>query len=130
MMDTDHDQQIHPNLTEVVTLVCDGDISIKDGVNRRVHLRQEGTKEQNIMVTSALRSLAHNPDRRIGFVTQRVLLEQLNDDLWRIFTRYHEARKQIWRVYSEIAMHTQNPTTTEQASDQIRDEGMGPLEDL
>ena len=27
-------------------------------------------------------------------------------------------------------MHTQNPTTTEQASDQIRDEGMGPLEDL
>ena len=27
-MDTDHDQQTHPNLVEVVTLVCDGDISI------------------------------------------------------------------------------------------------------
>ena len=90
MMETDHDQQTHPNLTEVVTFVCDGDISIKDCVNRLVHLRQEGTREQNIMVTSALRSLAHNPDRRIGFVTQRVLLEQLNDDLWPIFTKYHE----------------------------------------
>ena len=96
MMDTDHDQQTHPNLTEVVTLVCDGDISIKDGVNRLVHLRQEGTREQNIMVTSALRSLAHNPDRRIGFVTQRVLLEQLNDDLWRIFIKYHEERELTW----------------------------------
>ena len=106
MMDTDHDQQTHPNLTEVVTLVCDGDISIKDGINRLVHFRQEGTREQNIMVTSALRSLAHNPDRRIGFVTQRVLLEQLNDDLWRIFTKYHE----------ELELN--------------RDEGMGPLEDV
>ena len=27
-MDTDHDQQTHPNLVEVVTLFCDGDISI------------------------------------------------------------------------------------------------------
>ena len=27
-MDTDHDQQTHPNLVEVVTFVCDGDISI------------------------------------------------------------------------------------------------------
>ena len=62
MMDTDHYQQIHPNLAEVVTVVCDGDISIKDGVNRLVHFRQEGTREQNIMVTSALRSRAHNPD--------------------------------------------------------------------
>ena len=72
----------------------------------------------------------HNPDRRIGFVTQRVLLEQLNDDLWRIFTKDHEERELICREYNEIAMHTQNPTTTEQASDQTRDEGMGPLEDL
>ena len=128
IMDTNHDQQTHPNLAEVVTFVCDGDISIKDGVNRLVHLRQGGTWEQNITVTSALRSFAHNPDRRIGFVTQRVLLEQLNDDLWRIFTRYYEERKQVWREYNEIALHTQNPTTPDQVSDQIRVESMGPRE--
>ena len=96
-MDTGRDQQTDPTYAEVVILVCDGDISIKDGVNRLVHLRQVGTREQNIAVTSALRSLAHNPDNRIGLVTQRALLEQLNDDLWRIFTKYHEERKQIWR---------------------------------
>ena len=91
-MDTDRDQQTDPTYAEVVLLVCDGDISIKDGVNRLVHLRQVGTREQNIAVTSALRSLAHNPDSCIGLVTQRALLEQLNDDLWRIFTKYHEER--------------------------------------
>ena len=74
----------------MVTLVCDGDISIKDCVNRLIHFRQGGTREQNIAVTSALRSLAHNPDSRIGLVTQRALLVQLNDDLWRIFTKYYE----------------------------------------
>ena len=89
-MDTDPDQHTYATYAEVVTLVCDGDISIKDGVTRLVHLRQAGTPEQNIGVTFALRSLAHNPDSRIGLVTQRALLEQLNDDLWRIFTKYYE----------------------------------------
>ena len=123
-MDTDRDQQTDPTYAEVVILVCDGDISIKDGVNRLVHFRQVGTREQNIAVTSALRSLAHNPDSRIGLVTQRAFLEQLNDDLWRIFTKYYEEREQIWLEYNKIAMLTQNPTTP----DQTRDDDMGPRE--
>ena len=91
-MDTDPDQLTYPTYAEVVTLVCDGDISIKDCVTRLFQFRQAGTREQNMGVTSALRSLARNPDSRIGLVTQRALLEQLNDDLLRIFTKYYEER--------------------------------------
>ena len=79
-MDTDLGQPTYAICAEVVKLVCDGDISVKDGVTRLVHFRQAGTPEQNIWVTFALRSLAHNPDSRIGLVTQRALLERLNDD--------------------------------------------------
>ena len=108
-MDTGRDQQTDPTYAEVVA-------------------RQGGTREQNVAVTYALRSLAYNPDSRIGLVTQRALLEQLNDDLWRFFTKYNEEREQIWREYNEIALHTQNPTTPDQVSDQIRVESMGPRE--
>ena len=93
-MDTDLGQPTYAICAEVVKLVCDGDISVKDGVTRLVHLRQAGTPEQNIGVTFALRSLVHNPDSRIGFVTQRALLEQFNDELWRLFTKYYEEREQ------------------------------------
>ena len=123
-MDTDPDHQTYPTYAEVVTLVCDGDISIKDCVTRLFHFRQAGTWEQHMGVTSALRSLAHNPDSRIGLVTQRALLEQLNDDLWRIFTKYYEERQQIWREYNKIAMPIQNPTTPDHVPDQTRDDDM------
>ena len=91
-MDTDLGQPTYATCAEVVRFVCDGDISIKDGVTRLVHLRQAGTPEQNIGVTFALRSLAHNPDSRIGLVTQRALLERLNDDMLQTFTKSYEER--------------------------------------
>ena len=61
-MDTDLGQPTYALCAEVVKFVCDGDISVKDGVTRLVLFRQAGTPEQNIWVTVALRSLAHNPD--------------------------------------------------------------------
>ena len=123
-MDTGRDQQTDPTYAEVVALVCDGDISIKDCVNHLIHFRQGGTREQNVAVTYALRSLAHNPDSRIGLVTQRALLEQLNDDLLRIYTKYFEERKQMWREYNKIAMPIQNLTTPDHVPDQTRDDDM------
>ena len=66
-----------------------GTSQTKDGVTRLVYFQQAGTPEQNIGVTLALRSLAHNPDSRIGLVTQRAFLERLNDDMWQTFTKYY-----------------------------------------
>ena len=128
-MDTDLGQPTYALCAEVIKLVCDGDISVKDGVTRLVHFRQAGTPEQNIWVTFAFRSLAHNPDSRIGLVTQRALLEQLNDDMWRIFTKYYEERKQMRREYNKITMPIQrNPMASDPVPDQTRDDDVGPIE--
>ena len=128
-MDTDLGQPTYAICAEVVKLVCDGDISVKDGVTRLVHFRQAGTPEQNIWVTFALRSLAHNPDSRIGLVTQRALLERLNDDMWQTFTKYYEEREQMRREYNEITMPIQrNPMASDPVPDQTRDDDVGPME--
>ena len=128
-MDTDLGQPTYALCAEVVKLVCDGDISVKDGVTRLVQFRQAGTPEQNIWVTFAVRSLAHNPDSRIGHVTQRALLERLNDDMWQIFTKYYEEREQMRREYNEIIMAIQrNPMSPEIVPDQTRDDDVGSLE--
>ena len=127
-MDTDLGQPTYAICAEVVKLVCDGDISVKDGVTRLVQFRQAGTPEQNIWVTFALRSLAHNPDSRVGLVTQRAFLERLNDDMWQTFTKYYEEREQMRRGYNEITMPIQrNPMASDPVPDQTRDDDVGPI---
>ena len=128
-MDTDLGQPTYALCAEVVKLVCDGDISVKDGVTRLVLFRQAGTPEQNIWVTFALRSLAHNPDSRIGLVTQRAFLERLNDDMWQILTKHYEERERMRREYNEIIMPIQrNPMAPESVPDQTRNDDVGSLE--
>ena len=128
-MDTDLGQPTYALCAEVVKLVCDEDISVKDGVTRLVHFRQAGTPEQNIWVTFAFRSLAHNPDSRIGLVTQRALLERLNDDMWQTFTKYYEERQQMKREYNEITMPIQrNPLAPDPVLDQTRYGDVGSME--
>ena len=129
MMDTDLGQATCALCAEVVKLVCDGDISVKDGVARLVLSRQAGTPEQSSWVVSALRSLAHNPDSRIAHVAQRALLERLNDDMWQLFSKYYEEGEQMRREYNEIIMAVQrNPASPEIVPDQTRDDDVGSLE--
>ena len=113
----------------MVNFVCDGDISVKDGVARVVLPRQAGTPEQRSWAVSALRFLAHNPDSRIAHVAQRALLERLNDDMWQLFTKHYEEREQMRREYNEIIMAVQrNPASPEIVPDQTRDDDVGSLE--
>ena len=129
MMDTDLGQATCAHFAGEVNLVCDGDISVKDGVARLVLSRQAGTPEQRSWAVSALRFLAHNPDSRIAHVAQRALLERLNDDMWQLFAKHYEEREQMRREYNEIIMAVQrNPASPEIVPDQTRDDDVGSLE--
>ena len=129
MMDTDLGQATCAHCAGVVNLVCDGDISVKDGVARLVLSRQAGTPEQRSWAVSALRVLAHNPDSRIAHVAQCAILELRNYDMWQLFTKYYEEREQMRREYNEIIMAVQrNPASPEIVPDQTRDDDVGSLE--
>ena len=79
MMDTILGRATCAHCAEVVNIVCDGDISVKDGVAHLVLSRQAGTPEQRSRAVSALRFLAHNPNNRIAHVAQRALLERCDN---------------------------------------------------
>ena len=57
----------------VVNLVCDGDISVKDGIARLVLSLQAGTPEQRRSAVSALQFLAYNSDPGIARAAQHAL---------------------------------------------------------
>ena len=92
----------------VVDLVCEGDISVKDGVERLVVFRQVGTSEQRMSAVSALQFLACNLDLWISSAARRVLHERFVDDSWLLFTQYREAMAQTRREYDEVVTAVQH----------------------
>ena len=70
----------------VVDLVCSGDISAKNGVDRLVVYRHVGALEQRKCAVSALQFLAHNPDVWIARATRCALHDLFVEDLWRLFS--------------------------------------------
>ena len=77
----------------VVELVCSGDISVTDGIDRLIVFRRSRTSEQRMSAVGALQNLACNPDVSIARAARRVLHERFVDDAWQLFTQYHE----VWR---------------------------------
>ena len=92
----------------VVDLVCEGDISVKDGIERLAVFRQVGTSEQRMSAVSALQSLACNPDLWIASAARRVLHERFVDDAWLLFTQYREATALTRREYDEVVTAVQH----------------------
>ena len=91
----------------VVDLVCEGDISVKDGIDRLILFRQAGTSEQRMNAVSALQFLACNPDLGIANAAQRALHERFVDDSLLLFTQYREAMAQTRREYDEVVTAVQ-----------------------
>ena len=127
----------------VVDLVCEGDISVKDGIDGLILFRQAGTSEQNMNAVSALQFLACNPDLGIANAVQRALHERFVDDSWQLFTQYREAMSQTRREYDEVVTAVQlhaaavevttiqrNPVLPEIVSDHADDADAGSLESL
>ena len=86
----------------VVDLVCSGDISIKDGVDRLVVCRHVGTLEQRTSAVSALQFLARSSDVWIASATRRALHDRFVEDLWRLFTQNRYAMAQVRLEYEEV----------------------------
>ena len=81
----------------VVDLVCEGDISVKDGIDRLILFRQAGTSEQRMNAVSALQFLACNPDLGIANAAQRALHERFVDDSWLLLQNI----ARLWRRRGE-----------------------------
>ena len=94
--------------TGVVELVCSGDISVTDGIDRLIVFRRSGTSEQTMSAVVALQNLACNPDLWIARAARRVLHERFVDDSWQLFTQYHEAMAQTRREYDEVVTAVQH----------------------
>ena len=86
----------------VVDLVCAGDISVEDGVDRLVVFRHVGTPEQRTSAVSALQFLARSPDVWIASATRRVLHDRFVEDSWLLFTQYRDAMAQARLEYEEV----------------------------
>ena len=125
----------------VVDLVCEGDISVKDGIDRVILFRQAGTSEQRMNAVSALQFLACNPDLGIANAAQRFLRERFVDDSWQLFTQYCEAIAQTRREYDEVMtavlLHAtaaevtttqRNPVPPDTASNHAHDADAGSVE--
>ena len=91
----------------VVELVCSGDISVTDGIDRLIVFRHSGTSEQRMSAVVALQNLACNPDLWIARAARRVLHEWFVDDSWRLFMKYREAMAQTRREYDEVVTAVQ-----------------------
>ena len=92
----------------VVELVCSGDISVTDGIDRLIVFRRSGTSEQKMSAVVALQNLACNPDVWIARAARRVLHERFVDDAWQLFTQYHEAMAQTRREYDKVVTAVQH----------------------
>ena len=92
----------------VVELVCSGDISVTDGIDRLIVFRRSGTSEKKMSAVVALQNLACNPDVWIARAARRVLHERFVDDAWQFFTQYHEAMAQTRREYDEVVTAVQH----------------------
>ena len=125
----------------VVELVCSGDISVTDGIDRLIVFRHSGTSEQRMSAVVALQNLACNPDLWIAHAARRVLHERFVDDSWLLFTQYREAMAQTRREYDEVvtavqphvaavevATIQQNPVLPEIVSDHADDADADSLE--
>ena len=86
----------------VVDLVCSGDISAKDGVDRLVVYRHVGALEQRQSAVSALQFLAHNSDVWIASATRRALHDRFVEDSWRLFSQNRDAMAQARLEYEEV----------------------------
>ena len=113
----------------VVNIVCDGDISVKDGIARLVLSRQAGTPEQRRSAVSAFQVLAYNSDLGIARAAQHALHERFVDDMWQLFTKYNEDKAQTMREYNEIMTVVKwNPTSPDIVLDLAHDDDAGSLE--
>ena len=125
----------------VVDLVREGDISVKDGIERLAVFRKVGTSEQRMSAVSALRPLAYNPDLGIASAARCVLHERFVDDSWLLFTQYREALALTMREYddvvraaqlhvaaAEVATTQQNPVPPEIVADHADDADADSLE--
>ena len=92
----------------VVELVCSGDISVTDGIDRLIVFRHSGTSGQRMSAVVALQNLACNPDLWIARAARRVLHERFVDDSWLLFTQYREAMAQTRREYDEVVTAVQH----------------------
>ena len=128
MTDTNFRRFTCAHCAGVVNIVCDGDISVKDGIARLVLSRQAGTPEQRRSAVSALQFLAYNSDPGIAHAAQHALHERFVDDMWQLFAKYHEDNAQTMREYNEIMTAVQwNPVSPEIAPDQAHDDDAGSL---
>ena len=113
----------------VVNIVCDGDISVMDGIALLVVSRQAGTPEQRRSAVSALKFLAYNSDPGIARAAKHALHERFVDDMWQLFIKYQKDKAQTKRKYNEIMTAVQwNPVSPEIAPDQAHDDDAGSLE--
>ena len=125
----------------VVDFVCEGDISVKDGIEQLAVFRKVGTSEQRMNAVSALQFLACNPDLWIANAAQRALHERFVDDSWLLLTQYREATAQTRREYDEVVTAIQlhaaavevsiiqrNPTLPVIVSDHADDADAGSFE--
>ena len=90
----------------VVDLVWYGDISVREGVDRLVVLRQNGSPEQRTSSVAALQFLARCSDAWIARATRSVLQERLVEESWLLFTQYREAMAQARLEYEEVVPAT------------------------
>ena len=90
----------------MVDLVWYGDISVREGVDRLVVLRQDGTPDQRTSSVAALQFLARCSDAWIARATRSVLQERLVEESWLLFTQYRDAMAQAKLEYEEVVPAT------------------------
>ena len=105
-MDADPCQITSVRCAAVLDNVIDGTISVKDGIARLHMYRRSlaGTEHHRAQANLALRLLAHNADTQITQISQRALHEQLNEEMWNLFTKYYEETERLVQEYHEVIM--------------------------
>ena len=103
-MDADPCQITSVRCAVVLDNVIDGTIPVRDGIARLAMYRRTGTENHRTLANLALRLLAHNADTQITQISQRALHEQLNEEMWNLFTKYYEEKERLVQEYHEVIM--------------------------
>ena len=85
--------------------VIHGTISVRDGFARLHMYRRTDSEHHRTHANFALRLLVHNADTQITQISQRALHEQLNEEMWNLFTKYYEDKERLVQEYHEVSGH-------------------------
>ena len=104
-MDADPCQITCDRCAAVLDNVIDGTISVRDGIAGLHGYRRTGTEQVRRSANLALRLLVHNADIRITQISQRALHEQLNEEMFNLFTVYYDAKERLVQEYHQVSGH-------------------------